>query len=89
MQNNQIITNLKDILNRNDGVLETVFFDDQDVELSMEYSDLQVNFIEENNGSIYFGAINKAGENIYNNIESLADGFVNEVYFFIKNNVIC
>ena len=38
MQNNQIITNLKEILNRNDGVLETVFFDDQDVELSMELS---------------------------------------------------
>ena len=89
MQNNQIITNLKEILNRNGGVLETVFFNDQDVELSMEYNDLQVNFIEENNGSIYFGAINKAGENIYNNIESLADSFVNEVYFFIKNNAIC
>ena len=89
MQNNQIITNLKDILNRNGGILETVFFNDQDVELSMEYNNLQVNFIEENNGSIYFGASNKAGENIYNNIESLADSFVNEVYFFIKNNAIC
>ena len=89
MQNNQIITNLKEILDRNGGVLETMFFNDQNIESSLEYKGLQVNFIEECNGSIYFGAINKAGEEVYNTIESLADDFAPEVYFFIKNNVIC
>ena len=80
MQNNQIITNLKEILDRNNGVLETMFFNDQDIELSLEYKGLQVNFIEECNGSIYFGAINKVGEEVYNTIESLADDFASEVY---------
>ena len=89
MKKIQIISNLKELINNNGGALETVFFDENDKEALLKLDDLDVNFIEEQNGSIFFGAITKTGKNIYNNLESLSDNLINEMYFFIQNNIIC
>lgn len=89
MSKNQTIENLKEILDRNEGVIETVHFDKNEIELPLKYEGLEINSIEEHKGSVYFNATNKVGENISSNIDSMTDDFITEVYFFIENNIIC
>ncbi len=84
MNKTQIIFSLKDILSRNDGALETVYFDQNNEEKLLTVDELSINFIEEDNGSIFFDAVTNTGKDIYNNLDSLSDVVINKIYFLLK-----